>query len=83
MKGVSDVEQSLRRDLTELEEHLLKTQEVVEIRGKVRFQVTVWLPVKNVCPLECHTLKAGKMVSKLLVYIQLTHINPYDEKLKI
>lgn len=47
VKGVSDVERSLRGDLTALEEHLLLTQEVVEIRGKVsRFQIgfTVTLP---------------------------------------
>lgn len=34
-KGISELERAMREDLTKLEEHLLNTQEVVEIRGKV------------------------------------------------
>ena len=34
-KEISDIDKSLRIDLTDLEKKMLETQEIIEVRGKV------------------------------------------------
>jgi hypothetical protein len=51
-KGVGDLDSSLTADLTKVEEYLLKSQEMITVRGKRNRPVPVILPADCIKPLD-------------------------------